>query len=485
MAISNPFSITYGSRTVGGSSGTYQLLGPYTLDKNYDTVRLVTDVVVVASSVSELHSASEDLEADFRKRLTDGDSLTIDLAGNSFDYTVGESILKVRAHLVKSGNIDTDRGLSRAYTLAVEGELPADDSVDAGLREIEAVVEFDPGRRKTTTIRGVYTATSSGDAKDNYESSGDARCQNYLDAIDSSATWELVAEDYTLDREGGDSPSPHLLNFTRQYVELLANQSQGSLDDPQIKDHRVTFTDLGQYPGDSKEEANRPRRVVSSFDCGIDIEQTTNSQSVYSNKVRPYLREQFRSIFQPSSFALVEERVSYDETTKRISAALTFLYIPSNSRGGVIEIAQDFAYREARNIDYTYTHENDEYSAEADVGFAVLERIWTRSAVVLGHDIPPQIRIRDEASGGGELGQFTDQMGGVSGPDSRETSEIQKEGWNVVGNTSKITPRWIGDPTGDDRIEVTAITETIIERFHKKPGNRTSSPVRKPPTTGS
>ena len=77
MAIPNPISITYGSRSIGGTSGQYQIVGPYILDKNYESIRVVVDVVVVAEDVATLQPLCDNLEVDFRKRLTDGDTLVI------------------------------------------------------------------------------------------------------------------------------------------------------------------------------------------------------------------------------------------------------------------------------------------------------------------------------------------------------------------------------------------------------------------------
>ena len=217
-------------------------------------------------------------------------------------------------------------------------------------------------------------------AKSRYEADGDNTTSDYLDVIDSSATFELVDETYTLDREGdGSTPAAHLLSFTRQYVELLANQSTSGLDDNQIKDHRITFTDLGQYPGDSDEDVGRLRRVVGSYDCAVDIEETTNLKSVYDSKVKDHLRELFVSTFNPTQFGAEEERISYDETAKRISVTFQFIYQPSGATS-IIEVAQSVAYRESRSLDMTPTHEPDEFAYEVDVGFATLERVWNRGS---------------------------------------------------------------------------------------------------------
>lgn len=479
MAINNPFEITYGGRSVGGASNTYQLVGPYVIDKSYDAIRLVFDVIVVSASLSGLQGASETLEDSFRKRLDDGDTLVIDIGGNRWTYTVGQTILKTRASLAKTGNPDTDRGYSRAYTVTIEGELPADDAGDAGLRDVEVLVDFETTRQKVVTIRGTYTGSTAGDAKSNYESNGDGVASNYLDAIDSSATFELVDETFTMDREGGSTPAPHVLTFTRQYVELLANQTQSALDDPQIRDHRITFSDLHTFPGDGDERADRLRRVVGSYECAVDVDETTDLSSVYESKVRAHVRALFEQNFQPSEFALEEERVSLDSTTNRISASVQFVY---RGAGGedIIEVAQSVAYRETRTIQYTPTHENDEFSYNADLGFATLERVWTRTVMALGTQ-PPLKRIKDRANAGaggsGAVGPFTQEIFGEQAPDSKDTTQVNRDGWNVIASTSQAEPRILGDPAEDQRIEVCMLNETVIERWHKKPGNRTSVPI--------
>lgn len=478
MAITNPFSITYGSRTVGGSSSTYQLHGPYVIDKSYGTFRLVFDVVVVASSFGGLQSAAEALEDSFRKRLFDGEQLAIDLDGNAWTYIVGTDVLKVHASATKSGNETTDRGYSRAYTVSIEGEMPADDSRDNGLRDIEAHIATNASGRRTVTLRGVYTAGSSGDAKDAYDSGGDDVAQNYLDVVDSDATWELVDETFSLDREtDGSTPTPHTCNWSRQYVELLADQSRGQTDDTQIKDHRITFTDLHQFPGDSREDVGRLRRVAASYDCAVDANETKNLKSVYENKIRDHVRELFRTNFQPAQFGIEEERVAYDHTNNRISLAVQFIFQP-NGGEALVEVAQALAYREARQIDYTPTHEEDELSYEADIGFATVERVWTRTAIAIGEEAP-KTRIKSKATAG-VVGKFNDTIGNDDGPDSRDTTKIEADGWNVVGSMSQVTPRWIGDPDAAQRLRVTVLTETVTERYHKKPRGGTSASIPRP-----
>ena len=479
MDITNPFSITYGDREVGGST-EYQLLGPYVIEKSYDQIRLVFDVIVVGTTYADLQDLADNLETDFRKRLSAGDQLRIDLDGNAWTYTVGQTILKCTSSIVKSGSNETDRGFSRAYTVTVQGELPADDAADGGLRDLEVNVDMSGSRQKTVTMRGVYTATSQGTALERYENSFDAKAASYLTLIKPGATFELVAESYNMDREQGTSePESHVLSFTRQYTELLFNQALGIRDDVQIRDHRVTFTDLNSYPGDSLENIYRLHRVIASFDCSVDIDETTDAQAVFLDKVRPNILQTFQEQFDPQVFGVEDQRVTYDETSKRMSAVMQFIHQPAGA-SEIVEISESVTYRENRTIDYTPVHDADELAFYADTGWAQLERIWTRTIVKMGEE-SPQARITGGTGGSGAT-SFSNRLAGIAAPDARSMEvsagassggggsiSSSSDGWTMVSNTSQMTPSYIGMP-GDVQIQLSTISETIVERFHRSPG---------------
>jgi len=213
--------------------------------------------------------------------------------------------------------------------------------------------------------------------------------------------------------------------------------------------------------------------VVGSYDCSVNIDETTNLQSVYEGKVKNYVRELFTQNFTPTQYGVEEERVSYDETSKRISVSFQFIYQTQDGED-IIEMSQSVAYRESRSIDYTPTHEEDEFAQEADVGFATLERIWNRTAIGIG-EIKPRLRIRERAAAGGPVGGFYDKIGGLRGPENRDTTVVLREGWNVISNTSQVTPQWLGMPSGEQRIEVTVLNESVVERFNTRPGVGTSA----------
>jgi hypothetical protein len=481
-AAANPLTITWKGTSVGGATD-YQLDGPYTIEKSYDRFLMVFDVVVVASDYEDLHQKSDALEALFSNRLAGDEALVIDIDGTAWTYTSGQTIFDAVPTITKSGDPQLDYGLTRTYTVKIEGQLPDDSG--GGLREFQVLVAKDNTRRRTVTMQGQYFASSAGDATSRYLSNFDAEASTYLTFVDSSAAWELVDESYTIDRQPGDDalPRPHRCNFSRQYLEIIDEQALGQVDDPAIVDHRVTFTDIATWPLDSSEDAQRLRQVYAQFDCGVDVTVTKDLAGTYAAKVRPLLSERFASIYQPQQFAVEEQRVSYDRTNNRIAASLIFTYQASNATE-LVEVSETVTYEEDRNIEYTKPHNGDELAAYADPGTASVLRIWDRVAVAIGQQSPNWRISNPGGAQGGVISDWTQATAGVQGPDTRDATQIQESGWNVIKNRSSVTPQFIGDKEGAQRIEVSVLTEQIIERFHRKPTNGTSAGGTTGPVTG-
>ncbi len=483
-AATNPLTITWKGTSVGGSSAFYQLDGPHTIEKTYDRFLMVFDVAVVAEDYADLHTRCDTLETLFTSRLAGNEALVIDIDGNAWTYTSGQTIFDAVPTITKSGDPQLDYGLTRTYTVKIEGQLPDDSG--GGLREFQVLVGHDNTRRRTVTMRGQYFASSSGDATSRYLSGFDAEASTYLSFVDSSATWELVDEGYTIDRQPGDDalPRPHTCNFDRQYLEIIDEQASGETDNENIVDHRVTFTDIATWPVDSSDESQRLRQVFAQFDCGIDVTKTTDLKGQYEDKLRPLLRERFSAIYTPQAFAVEETRVSYDRTNNRIAASLIFTYQASNAQE-LVEVQETVTYEEARNIEYTNTHAADELAAYADVGTAQILRVWDRTAVAIGAQSPNWRISNPGGAQGGVVGDWTHTTGGVTGPDQNDGTEINETGWNVVSNRSSVTPQILGDPNGEERIELSVLTEQIVERYHKKPeGGGTTGGGGSGPTTG-
>lgn len=472
MAVRNPMSITYGGLTVGGTSDVYLIDGAYQIDKAFESVRIAFDVVVVGTSYADLVSKAGALEAAYDNR---DSSLAISIDGAGWTYSSGTSILNPTSSITKSGDRERDRGYSRAYTCVVEGELPASDQ--NGLRDLSVSLSYDAGRRRTVTMSGTYTSIGGSGARQTYEGDFDSEASTILTAIDSGATFELVDEGVSNDRNN------HLADFSRTYVELLFDQVDGTLDDANIRDHRVNFTLLLQHPGDGQEGVTRLRRVAASYDCAIDIDETTDVRQVYEDSVRDYIKSVFEAEYNPAVFAVEDEKVSIDETGKRLSAALVIVFQPKNRNPGekqnIVETSQSLAYRENRTIDYTPVHTGSEFAFNVDPGWATKERVWTRTVISVGNDKPRQrIGTIDKGQGTASGAFDTAIEGDDTGLDTRITPFVKQSGWNVVSNSSQVSDQWIGDSFQDgDQLKLAILTETVVERYSKGAGGATSGIV--------
>jgi len=454
MAVSGKFTIRYGTRTVG-STATYQLLGPYVQSKEYGVLRLTFEVVVVASSYAGLQSASENLEDDFRERDKD---LVITLDTAAWTYTHGTHIWNTSASTTKTGDSETDVGYSRSYTCEVTGDLPSDGE-GSPLLNIEFNVDYESGRRAILSMQGIYTATDgSNSASANYLANADDEATTFTGSI--SGTFEMVDEQYSYDRNDSQC------SFSRQYSQILSDQDQSGPDSTKIRDHRMTFTEMSQHPGDSVESIYRMRRVVGTYDCAIDVIVSTDLYSLVEDTILPHVKQLFETNFQPQVFTVEDHRFSYDESSKRVSISIQFLY-QKDGGDDIVEVTQSMSYREQRNLDMTPVHLDDEFAAEVDVGWAVLDRIATRTVVVIGDETPKR-----------RIGVTPDE--GIAGPIVMPGSEppagkgVVQNGWNIISNTSQTQERWMGDPN-ETQIKMTVLTETVVERWNTSPSNRTSS----------
>lgn len=435
MAVTNAYTITFGGFAVGGASDSYLIDGPHVIERNYTSLRLVFDVIVVAEDFEDLVEKSQALETAFARRDQD---LTIDLDGSPWEFTSGDTILNVTASAVKSGDRQRDRGFGRAYTCVVQGEMPAADR--SGLRELAVNVTYTPSRQRAVLMRGTYTTDDGDLASEAYAGNFDAEATTILTAIDNAATWELVSENFTRDR------LDHQCQFDRQYTELLATQQTGLLDAPEIVDHRVTFTELAQHAGDGQENVRALRRVYGEYSASVDKDETQDLSAVFESIVRNHVVALFEANFSPVVFGVEDSRVAYDYTANRISVALLFVY----QKGGgdqTVQVSQSSTIREVRTIDYTPIHRANELAAEVDLGWATRERITTRTAVVLATRDPEAIIA---GATGGAIG------GGVN-----------RSGWNTISSVVQVSPSFHGDPEFGQQIQASTITETVVERYNE------------------
>ena len=506
-AIASPFKITYGSQAVGGASGVFQILGPHSLSKSFDTLTLEFTVVVVGTSYADLQNQSNTLEAAFMLRdktlIIDLDNVS-DPAGSSiWTYTTGQDILNVHAELSKTGDEETDRGYSRSYQCTITGGLPSDDvdgsSLLTGLRDISYTITYLAGRQQRVAIQGVYTATAAQTspsraaklARANYEDSttgADVEAAAYLAAL--TGTFELIAENVDEDRTN------HLVQFSRTYIQILDDQTQAATDAANIRDHSFRFSEQIDQPGDSAPDVFRLRRVVANYDCAIDIDQSVDILDVFQDEVRPHIIALFQTAFTPAQFCVESRQVTYDRTGQRLAAQLSFLYQKSGG-DDFVEFSAVVTHSIQRTLDVTPVHERSEFAAEVDAGWATRTRTKTFVSVILGDKPQTSTPGQGGAEGGG--GGPVAEGGGGGGlppgfkPDDNKLIRAGLDGfgdggsggWEKISSERQASTSWIGDPD-EDMILVTKLDEQVVEQYFESPSgggggsNYTPGGTRKP-----
>jgi len=450
MSLDSKVTITWAGTAYGGTSTSRQIDGGYVMDRAYDHMRLTFNVMLVAATAAARQTMPEALELNFSKRDED---LVVNVGGTSFTFTAGVHFLDSRSSCTKSGVSMTDRGASAAYTCVVEADMPSENPA-SGLVQLESTVDYEVGRQAIVTLSGIYTATSTeAQASEN----ATAESTTFLASLGTppSSSFELVDEQYTYNR------LDTTCQWSRQWQEVLANQTEIALIDTQIKDHRMTFTETTQHPGDSKEGIHRLRRVVGTYDCALDIRVTTNVKSVFKSRVLPHLKALFVSTFGPSEWTVEDHRHTYDETAKRLSVAINFLFVPGDSGSEIIEIQLTAAYKELRTIDETPVHGGGEFEKYVDLGWATLERITQRTVTAVG-DMEPVRRLGEIPKPG--IAGFL-QFRNKKPPDKG----VADTGWNLISNVSQVSDVWIGDPN-ETQIKTSILVETMVERYSVKPG---------------
>jgi len=318
--VTRELQIIYGSVTIGaGTSYIIDGTDPISLEVNYSVASVSATVIVASSTEAGFNTACDALEDAFR---TPRQRLRVILGATTmWDYNPTTNTgFNARPSISKPGSRH-DTGRSRRYQVRVEVDLPADLTNQNGRATSSVNLTETDARRRRVIIGGTYTALSSNSARDQYTASIDAYASAVLGAF--GGTWEGPF-DITADADDADK----ILQFSRTYEELIYNQSSGVLNDTQIRRPQISVGRIYEAPGDSRIGTTSPVRLATipvSFDCSIDKTNSTDLDSIYESKIKPYMIQIAETVSGGSSLALVNEVVNLDRVENRISADLTFL----------------------------------------------------------------------------------------------------------------------------------------------------------------
>jgi len=341
-AATRDFAITYGSLTIGrGSSPDMPITGQIATTENHDIFSATFSFLVLGTGPSDFEGNLASARSAFRKpnqnlTITVGDTQTRD-TWYTFNHASGTGFNSTSE--ITKDEEEGNSGICQRLSVSIEVQLPADllgtANGQLGRRSTTVVTDKAPSGRRTLTIDGVYTATTTNTTGlAQYEASIGAYATAVQTALDSTAAWELVEEftDIADTAESSVSPATHfgkgkVCTFRRVFEELLFRQGDSatasSPNDAEILKQRFRVQSQKynrENIGDLRSPAGTDRAVIN-YTCEIDTSQTgTNLATTYDTKIRQFILDETINMTSLVAPTIFREDVEYNVDTNEISA---------------------------------------------------------------------------------------------------------------------------------------------------------------------
>lgn len=356
-AVGRELSVIYGDTgdlsplpiTVGGTSDRI-LDGPLVVREGADAVTLEFSFTTHATTEALFDTETATVEDAFRtprRRLR-----VVQGAATLFDWNPGTSVntgFNARPELRVNGDLASDTGRSRSYTLSIEMDLPADRYSQSGRRTSTTTIDFTPARRQRLTIEGEYRAlTTTDSARTQYRASIDAYASTIQTAL--GGNWELEEES-----DGPSDDTDKIIRFRRVYLRILDAQSDAVTNHTSIIRDTLTVTPTRTAPGDTPD--GNPRRLVESsvrYDCWVNSEVTTDLRSLYTGTIRGHMMTRLRSHLDNRRVAVTTESPTFDVKDNKISVDLTVVS-PGASRLVELEVTTETSETSGLVWDWVWT----------------------------------------------------------------------------------------------------------------------------------
>lgn len=308
--------VAYSGLTIGlGGNASITLTDRYRCSYSYPEFNFTAEVVVRSATRSTFLTAEAALIAAWRSPDQD---LDVELGGtnrHSFAAASGTGF-NARATCEKIGPEDTAN--ASRYRISVTVQLPADLSGRAGRQSSSVAVDVTPAGKRTITVEGTYTATSSNPtAKAQYEAAVDAYCTDVKTAV--GGTYELLT------RGGGFryDDQNRVLAFKRVYLEEFFNEGVGALTVEGIKGQSFRVACVTPpAPGDSSVTNSPLLQLRGTYSCWVDASVTTDLRTLYQNTIRPHLKAQMDAASGGTASTIVFEAPEYDHAENRITVTI-------------------------------------------------------------------------------------------------------------------------------------------------------------------
>ena len=316
-------AVSYGAQVIPGPVvgvplATVNLHDVHRIEKDSrQGTALVSFSLVVNAGGDEavLAAACDALEAQFTSRRL---ALVVTLNGNEALRLddLDNSGLDVSPTISKPGPTGQDEAFdsntSRLYEVTITAGLPA----DAGIgfrRDFSYRVTFSGSRRGQLDVFGTYTAAEGGaGATATYLSNIDARVAAIITSL--GGVWERVSESYTPD------DADTVVEFSRVYREILANQSTSQLDSPSIVDPNLTIQ-VADEDNPESIDGTPLRRLSAELTTSVDFDVQPDLLSAWENTLLPAITSQLE-IFAQGGVAIISAVPRFNVYDHTISASV-------------------------------------------------------------------------------------------------------------------------------------------------------------------
>lgn len=463
-AVTNDLTIIYNGLTIGGTTD-YLIVGPWKLDwgvsnsRAFRRARVECTILVTGTPYATFVANRQALEAAFsvaraRLQVTLGATTHIDLnpATNAgFNHTP----------LLRDRGTDFDTGSSRAYDFSIEVDLPS--NLSNALADFAVEVSQTPAGRRKAVFTGTYTASGGTAAMAQYRSKIDAQARTFLDGLPASpitgntgnAAFAVLEDNPKTDYNDA------ICTFRRSYVEVINNESVGTLNDPEIVQQLMQIERKDPAPGDSlarsipgstlppiTDTARRATELLITYDAWVT--NTNALQARWTSKIRPLIF-QVLAAYAAGIVAVLEEDPRFFPDDNRVSA--TIRAVAYNSKLVSLDISVDEDQDFGVAIDETW---GDPYEADVSQGPARYTRAITRTSTTVG-----PVGLLDEL--------------GLLNPPAPPA-----EGWISLGRKRRNRQRKQGTASSGKQTLLTDAVDVELLRYVKKPStganpNRTAT----------
>lgn len=314
-AVTRTLKITYNGVLCGGTSD-YLIHGKWSLSKTYERATVSFTVLVQDDAAATFQTKCAALEAAYR---TPRAALLVECESQtllSFDPSANTGFHSSPT-ITKVGDPRADTGRSRLYRCEVSFDLPADLSGVSGRAYSTSSVDYDASKRMRITITGRYTALSSNGATAQYKSAGPTYCASVISSLGSGGTFDLIDEQITPDDQD------KWAEFSRTYQEILYGTASATLAHASIRASNVAFSRQRVAPGDSPgKNVKRLETITARVDCFIDHTATTDTETLWTGTIRPYVLTRIKALFNVATIADVLEDAQFDHTQNRLSGSI-------------------------------------------------------------------------------------------------------------------------------------------------------------------